>query len=136
MPAAPGPCFMPRLAGVVAGALLVAAAHAAGEQAALKGTNFARFNEDDLALMKASVRQALAAPELGQTLAWKNDKSRASGSVTALAEETWSGLSCRRLRIVNTIGPSSREGVYRFCERPAGRWKLAGPVPARPPAAP
>lgn len=123
---------LPCLAGVLLWAALAGMSHAAGEQAAFKGTNLARFNADDLALMKSRVAQVLAAPAEGETLTWKNDRSGASGEVTALARETWNGLACRHLRIVNIVGSSSRQGVYRFCEQPAGRWKLAGPVPQQP----
>lgn len=134
MPSALRPPKPAHLAAALLCTALAAASHAAGEQAALKGTNLSRFNADDLALMKARVGQALTSGAEGEALQWKNDKSRASGSVTPLGRESWRGLNCRRLRIVNTIGTSSRQGVYRFCERPAGQWKLAGPVPDAPPA--
>ena len=40
---------------------------------------------------------------------------------------TWNGLSCRRLRITNVYGEQKEQGVYKFCEKPAGKWKLVGP---------
>lgn len=101
--------------------------HAAGEHAALKNSNVVRLGADDLALMRARVMQALKTGADGETLDWKSEKSKASGSVTALSRSTSNGLSCRRVRIVNVIGAVSRQGVYRFCEKPAGRWKLVGP---------
>lgn len=103
-------------------------AHAAGENAVFKDTPMARFNADDLALMKAKVRQALGAEPGSETLAWKNDATKASGSVTPIDRHAWNEMSCRRVRITNTWARQTQDGAYRFCEKPAGRWKLSGPV--------
>jgi len=40
---------------------------------------------------------------------------------------TWNGMSCRRLRITNVYGEQKAQSVYKFCEKPAGKWKLVGP---------
>ena len=68
----------------------------------------------------------------GETLDWKNDKTQASGSVTALNRLEWNGLACRRLRIYNAYGELKAKGVYKFCEKPAGKWKLVGPDESPP----
>jgi hypothetical protein len=39
----------------------------------------------------------------------------------------WNGLACRRLQIHNVYGDLKAQGVYKFCEKPAGKWKLVGP---------
>ena len=88
------------------------------------------FNKEDTALMMARVDQALKAEKDGETLEWKSDATPASGSVTPLARFTSDGLACRRLRIVNVYGSNKAQGVYRFCEKPPGKWKLVGPDPA------
>jgi surface antigen len=111
------------LAGVMAGPVLAASGYAAAKDSVMF-----KFNADDVALMQAKVRVALAAEPGSETLSWKNEATGASGSVAPLDRETWSGLPCRQLRIVNTHRSHNAEGVYRFCEKPAGRWKLAGPV--------
>ena len=87
------------------------------------------FSKEDTALMMARVDQALKAEKDGETLEWKNDATPASGSVTPLARYTSDGLACRRLRIVNVYDELKAEGVYKFCEQPAGKWKLVGPDP-------
>ena len=89
------------------------------------------FSKEDTALMMARVDQALKAEKDGETLEWKNDATPASGSVTPLARFTSDGLACRRLRIVNVYGSNKAQGVYRFCEKPPGKWKLVGPDSAR-----
>jgi len=88
------------------------------------------FSKEDTALMIARVDQALKAEKDGETLEWKNEATPASGSVTPLARFTSDGLACRRLRIVNVYGSNKAQGVYRFCEKPPGKWKLVGPDPA------
>jgi surface antigen len=85
------------------------------------------FSKDDTAMMMARVDQALKAEKDGETLEWKNEATPASGSVTPLARYSADGLSCRRLQIVNVYGSNKAQGVYRFCEKPAGKWKLLGP---------
>ena len=88
------------------------------------------FSKEDTALMMARVDQALKAEKDGETLEWKSDATPASGSVTPLARFTSDGLACRRLRIVNVYGSNKAQGVYKFCEKPPGKWKLIGPDPA------
>jgi surface antigen len=111
------------LAGVAAGPVLAASGYAAAKDSVVF-----KFNADDFALMRAKVRQGLAAEPGSEMLAWKNDATGASGSVAPLDREVWNELPCRQLRIVNTHGSQTAQGVYRFCEKPPGRWKLAGPV--------
>ena len=106
---------------------LIGLANAAGRQALTEGMPFTKFSEEDRALMMAQVNQALRAEKEGDPLAWKNDKSPAFGSVTALNRLEWNGLACRRLHIYNVYGVVKAQGVYKFCEKPAGKWKLVGP---------
>ena len=90
-----------RLRGAAFGAALLAGlagpAVALGPQIGLKDTPGAKFNNDDIALMKARVDQALNADKEGEVLEWKNEKTGASGSVVAMNHLTWNGLECRRL---------------------------------------
>jgi len=85
------------------------------------------FSKEDTALMMARVDQALKAEKDGETLEWKNEATPASGSVTPLARFSDNGVACRRLRIVNVYADLKAQGVYRFCEKGAGKWKLIGP---------
>jgi len=100
---------------------------AAGGQMKTEGLPASKFNDADYALMMARVNQALRAEKDGETLDWKSDKTPASGSVMALNRLEWQGLPCRRLRIYNAYGDLKARGTYKFCEKPAGRWKLIGP---------
>jgi len=100
---------------------------AAKRQGATEGLPMTKFNEEDRAMMLAHVHQALGAEKEGETLEWKNDKTPASGSVKALNRLEWNGLACRRLEIRNVYGDLNAQGVYKFCEKPAGKWKIVGP---------
>ena len=106
---------------------LVCPAYAGGGHSWLDGTPASKFNADDYALMKARIDEALKAEKDGETLDWRNEKTLASGSVTPLNRLTWQGLSCRRLRIANSYDRLKAQGVYKYCEKPAGQWKLIGP---------
>jgi len=107
-------------------AALAAPAHALGPQDGLKNTPGAMFNSEDIALMKAQVFAALKAEKDGETLAWKNDKTGASGTVVPMNRLTWNGLSCRRVQIANAFKGQTAQGIYKFCQKPPGTWKLAG----------
>ena len=108
-------------------AVVISAAPAHALQFGVKDGPGAKFNDDDFALMKTQVDAALKSPTEGQTLDWKSTKTPASGSVVPMNKLTWNGLPCRRLRITNMYGEQKAQGVYKFCEKPAGKWKLAGP---------
>jgi hypothetical protein len=126
---------LPALARALAAAALLGlaapAAHAVRGYDNFNATPFAKFSKEDSAMMMARVDQALKAEKDGETLEWKNPATPASGSVTPLARFTADGLACRRLRVANAYGDLKAEGVYRFCEKPAGKWKLIGPDSGR-----
>ena len=107
--------------------LLTPAAHAVRGYDNFTATPIAKFSKEDSALMMARVDEALTAEKDGEKLDWKNPATPASGSVTPLARFTDKGTPCRRLRVANAYGDLKAEGVYRFCEKPAGKWKLVGP---------
>jgi len=114
---------------VSAAALIVslAALGASGAQAAdllfLKNSPASKFNAADFKLMRANVDKALAGPPEGPALAWKNDKSGASGTVTPDGVDT-AAPACRKLRIANAYQQMKDEGVYTFCRGNTGQWKL------------
>lgn len=97
--------------------------------AAFKDTVIAQFTEQDQKLMLERIDAALASAQDGEPMAWQNDRTGASGTVTALGRLRANGLDCRRLKIVNRHKSQTGEGVYRFCEQPKGQWKLVGPDP-------
>jgi surface antigen len=116
-----------RAAGVSAALVGATVAPAHAIQFGLKDGPAAKFNDDDFALMMARVDTGLKSPTEGETLEWKSAKTPASGSVVPMNKLTWNGMSCRRIRITNVYDQQKEQGVYKFCEKPAGKWKLVGP---------
>ena len=102
-------------------------AQAQGTRAVRDAMPGLKFDKQDQALMMASVAQALRSDKEGEALHWKSDRTPAMGSVTPLARYQEGGLACRRLMIHNVYGEVQAQGTYRFCEKPAGSWKLVGP---------
>jgi surface antigen len=131
MPACPAPLPRPGLARARAAAarlgLVAPAAHAVRGYDTFNVTPMSKFSKEDAALMMENVNKALKAEKDGEKLDWKSSTTPASGSVTPLARFNADGLACRRLRVLNAYGDLKNEGVYRFCEKPAGKWKLVGP---------
>jgi hypothetical protein len=103
-------------------------AHAVRGYDTFNTTPMSKFSKEDAALMMENVNRALKAEKDGDKLDWKSATTPASGSVTPLARFTADGLACRRLRVLNAYGELKNEGVYRFCEKPAGKWKLIGRI--------
>jgi surface antigen len=116
-------CAAAWAAALIAGA--VAPAHAV--QFGLKDGPAAKYNDDDFALMMARVDAGLNSPTEGEVLTWKSEKTPASGSVVPMNRLTWNNLPCRRIRITTVYGEQKAQSVYKFCEKPAGKWKLVGP---------
>jgi surface antigen len=107
-------------------------ADAQASSAAFKDTPVARLNAEDLSLMKAKVLQALVSAPGSPESQWTNAATKASGRVTPLDRHVWKEMQCRHVRIANTWSGQTAEGVYRFCEQAAGRWKLTGLASSRP----
>ena len=104
---------------------------AAGEVPVFKDTVITKFNAEDTRLMLERVDTALKSGQQGVPLAWRNDKTGASGTATPLDRLRWNDLDCRVVKITNRHGSMTGESTYRFCEKPKGEWKMVGPEPGR-----
>lgn len=83
-----------------------------------------RFNDADNRLFMATLNKALADGGDGVALAWKNERTPASGSVTPQKSFDSKGMKCRELLIANSYKTLKGEGVHTFCQNSAGKWKL------------
>lgn len=84
----------------------------------------ARFNQADMKLFNGALDQALKAPQPGTPVAWANERTSASGTVTPERLFEDKGQPCRELRIVNRHRQLEASGVFTMC-RGEGGWKLA-----------
>jgi surface antigen len=82
-------------------------------------------SEEDKAIMREAVGQALESQPDEVTTGWKNPQTGSSGIIRPVATYTKDGMSCRRLRLRNTIDGQSNEWVFNFCKTPEGDWKFA-----------
>ena len=84
------------------------------------------FNDDDMALFKQTLDDALDNQADNEELSWLNEKTKNQGSVTPLSTEEQDGMVCRRARIVNTAKGLTRQADLRLCRKEdEGRWLFA-----------
>jgi surface antigen len=82
-------------------------------------------SEEDRAIMREAIGQALENQPDDVTTGWKNPETGSSGIIRPVATYEKDGMSCRRLRLRNTIDDQSNEWIFNFCKTPEGDWKVA-----------
>jgi surface antigen len=111
--------------------VLLAALCVAGPAAAqinpFHGSNATPLTQDDLTALNAASARLLSQPTLaaGETEAWHNDASGASGVVTAGQPVRHKGLACRVLNYKGTVpGPRpERTATLTWCKTKSG-WRI------------
>lgn len=83
------------------------------------------FDDDDMALFKQSLDNALEHQPDNEVLAWHNEKTRSQGSVTPLNTSEQDGMRCRQVVISNTAKGLTRQSQLKFCRQDDGRWLFA-----------
>lgn len=86
----------------------------------------ARFNEQDLDLMRGALGRALRSSDFDRTQPWSNPATGAGGEITPLRAFERGNRPCRELRVKSWHQRVTSEGVYVLCRRD-GRWTLASP---------
>jgi surface antigen len=103
---------------------LAGTAAARGPMSWMNDSAFAQFNEADTKLLRAALDEALKSPAEGTPVTWQNERSGSSGSIEPVSSDLHNGVQCRNLKVVNRHRRQQGEGLYRFCQSPAGPWKL------------
>lgn len=85
------------------------------------------FTEQDWALLRSAVRQALDDGDQGETFGWHNETSGASGTITVLEDSEHEGMKCRRAKFFNSAGGFTGTGHHRLCKTADGTWRIAPP---------
>jgi surface antigen len=88
------------------------------------------FNDADLKLLSDSADKALDSAKDGETVAWDNEQTGSSGTVTPTRSFTQEGHDCRRLKVVNRAAKATRGSATSsldFC-RVDGAWKILSVV--------
>jgi len=84
------------------------------------------FSDADLKLLSESVDKALDNAKDGEAVAWTNEQTGSSGTVTATRSFTREGHNCRRLEIANKAAKATRGSATSnldFC-KVDGTWKI------------
>jgi hypothetical protein len=117
---------------LIAGCAAVITA-AAGNLSFLADSPVARFNSDDMALMRGAANKVLDAPDANSQQSWSNPRTGASGMAQVRGQFTAAnGTPCRRLRIVNRIRGLESDATYTVCKTADQGWIFnADAAPAR-----
>lgn len=84
------------------------------------------FNEEDLRLMGEATDQALDGADDGEEIAWSNEQTGSSGTITPIRSFTRQDNDCRRVEIVNRAKQATRGAASTrvdFCNA-EGTWKV------------
>jgi hypothetical protein len=81
------------------------------------------FTDDDWDLFEHSLRDVLDHHSDGESQAWTNPKSKASGEFTALKSLVRNGKPCREIKIVASAGGMRRVTGIAFCKNEEGAWE-------------
>ena len=88
------------------------------------------FNDADLKLLSDAADRALGSAKDGETVAWSNERTGNSGTLTPTRSFSWDGHDCRQLEIVNLAEQATRGAATSrmdFCKID-GVWKILSVV--------
>lgn len=81
------------------------------------------FTDADWDLFETTLRDVLDHHVDGESKAWTNPKSKASGEFTALKSLVKNGKPCREIKIVASAGGMRRVTGIAFCKNEEGAWE-------------
>ena len=84
------------------------------------------FNDEDLKLLSDSADKALESAKDGEAVAWRNEETGNSGTLTPTRSFTRDGRDCRRLEVVSLSREATRGSATSgvdFCKID-GTWKI------------
>lgn len=120
-------CHYAPLAALLIAPLISQPGHAVGYfgtyTATLWNTPSEYFTEADWQLFENTLKRTLDSVPDGQTVAWTNPASKASGEFTVLKSVRRQGQDCREVKIIGQAGGQRRVTGIAFCKEDAGIWK-------------
>jgi surface antigen len=100
------------------------AAQAQSNLTFLQDAPIARMTREDVALMTKNSNEALNGNADGETSAWTNPRTGASGTATPLRTFTQKGMKCRETEYTNHAGGLNGASRLTLC-RQGSDWKIA-----------
>lgn len=86
------------------------------------------FSDEDWALATAATNDALANPEDGKAVDWRNPDTGNSGSATAMSTMQRDNKTCRELALENQAKGKTSQSTFLYCLQPDGEWKIEQPI--------
>jgi surface antigen len=111
--------------GVLVAILVSAAPAMAVNLSFIKDAPYGQFTKEDHRIFNAALDNLLDQGVDGETRAWSNPASDASGEITPVKTFERAGATCRTLAIANKAKGLSGSGKYNFCRQKTGKWALA-----------
>lgn len=82
------------------------------------------LKNDDVTIARAEITKALETGQDGQTQAWSNPKTKASGTVKTTKTFTKDGMRCRAAEFTTSAGGERGASTWNLCNTKEG-WKVA-----------
>ena len=111
--------------GLAAAFLLTAGSASAQTLMFMRDTPYTHFTKEDHAMFDAAMKESLDKSADGQSSAWSNPATKASGELKPVESFERKGQKCRKLYIANKARGRSASGEYNFCKQASGKWTLA-----------
>ncbi|MBC8007612.1 MAG: hypothetical protein H7X76_06145 [Prolixibacteraceae bacterium] len=109
---------------VVVSALLLPATVLAIDLTSMRNMPISRMNDEDRAIFKTALIDALERKRDGEGARWENSKTGAHGDLLPRASFEREGRRCRDLEVANSAGGLDNRLVVTLCRQADGAWKV------------
>lgn len=89
------------------------------------------FTKEDWNLFTAAYKKLLNEGKDGETAAWSNPATKASGQLTLVNTFEDQGLTCRTLKVSNQAKSRKATNNFKLCKQPDGEWKIPRSSPKK-----
>ena len=82
------------------------------------------LTKNDITIARAEIKKALETGKDGQTFAWTNPETKASGTIKPTKTFTKDGMRCRATEFATSAGGERGASTWNLCSTKDG-WKVA-----------
>ena len=90
-------------------------------------TAISQFTAEDIALLKATGREALDTQPDDTEVSWSNPETGNSGSIIIMNTRELEGQTCRTAVLKNKTQTLEGSARYFLCQQEGGTWKVTAP---------
>jgi surface antigen len=91
----------------------------------MRDTPYTHFTKEDRGMFDSAMQEALDKAADGESRAWSNPATTASGELKPVESFERKGQKCRKLYIANKAKGRSASAEYNFCKQASGKWGLS-----------